>query len=236
MTRRAVTAATGALVLGGLVAAPTVAQTPQTTVSGSAKVSPSRAGTKARPQGVKLTVKVHWETVAGVEPPVVQSADVMFPKGSLYNGGKYPKCSENVLARKGLRGCPSGAIMGKGSGVAFADTVLTYPKITVVNGGKKHVYLYTVLNNPARVQAPVPGTITKAHGKWAYKLHLEVPHVLQLVAGVPIALRDLTIKAGKKSWLATTACPGGKWPFSVETAYDSGTSSSFEDSVSCKKH
>jgi hypothetical protein len=93
------------------------------------------------------------------------------------------------MSRSGISGCPKGSIMGKGSAVAFADTVLTYPKITVDNGDRSTVYLWTVMTNPARVQAPVVGKITKAGGKWAYKLELTVPRALQIVAGVPIALR-----------------------------------------------
>jgi hypothetical protein len=201
----------------------------------TASVSPNKAGTKKHPQGVKLTVKTTWTTPADLEKPVTQRAIVLFPKGSLYNGAKYPKCSQTVLARQGPTKCPKGSIMGTGTGTAFADTVLTHPHITVVNGGAHDVFLYTVLDNPARVRAPVPGVITKMTGKWAYKLELTVPQSLQIVAGVPIALRDLTFKVGKKDWLATTACSGGKWPFSVQTFYDNGGSSIYESSIACRK-
>jgi hypothetical protein len=218
-----------------VAAAPSGAQDPPpvTTVTAKAKVTPDKPGTKKKPRGVKLKVDVHWETPGDVEKPVVQRATVMFPKGSLYNGAKFPKCSANTMSRKGINGCPKGSIMGKGSGVAFADTVLTYPKITVVNGGKSSVFLWTVMTNPARVQAPVPGKITKASGKWAYKLELTVPQSLQIVAGVPIALRDFTVTAGKKDWLATTGCPEGEWPFEGETFFDNGSSGKFASSVDC---
>jgi hypothetical protein len=217
-----------------LVAAPSGAQDPPvTTVTAEAKVTPAKPGTKKKPRGVKLKVDVHWDTPGDVEKPVVQKATVMFPKGSKYNGGKFPKCSANTMARKGINGCPKGSIMGKGSAVAYADTVMTYPKITVVNGGRKSVYLWTVMTNPARVQAPVPGKITKAGGKFAYKLELTVPRSLQIVAGVPIALKDFSISAGKQDWLATTGCPGGEWPFEGETFFDNGTSSTFASSAKC---
>jgi len=228
--------ATGTLAAAALAVAPATGQdqAAPTEITVDAKVSPNKAGTKKKPQAVKLDVDVNWETPDGFEKPIVQKADVLFPKGSLYNGGKYPKCSENVLARQGTRGCPKGAIMGKGTATAFADDVLTHPKITVVNGGRNKVYLYTIMNSPARVQAPVPGTITKMRGKWAYKLHLEVPRVLQIVAGVPIALRDFSVKAGRGDWLATTGCSGGRWPFSVETYYSTGGSTTYQDSIRCR--
>jgi hypothetical protein len=222
----------GAAVLAVAAVTPSVAQSP-TTMSVDAKVSPAKAGTKKKPQGVNLKVHVNWDTPGDLEKPVVQTADVLFPQGSLYNGAKYPKCDENTLARKGLTACPKGSIMGKGTATAFADTVMTYPKITVVNGGSGWVYLYTVMNNPARVQAPVPGRITKMSGKWAYKLHLAVPRVLQIVAGVPIALKTFDVTAGKKDWLATTKCPGGKWDFNVETFYSTGGSTQYTDNIPC---
>ena len=78
--------------------------------------------------------------------------------------------------------------MGSGTGNAYADTMITHPKITVVNGGGSRVFFFTVLNNPARVQSPVVGKISKTSGKYAYKLHVVVPQVLQVVAGVPIEL------------------------------------------------
>lgn len=232
--------AVAATAVAAAVVTPSLAQSGDspTVVTGSAKVSPNRAGTKKRPQGVKLAIKVHWETPADLEKPIVQSADAYFPKGSLFNGGKYPTCSPAKM-RDGIAACPKKSIMGTGTATAYADTVLTHPQITVVNGGKNKVYLYTVLTNPARVKAPVPGTITKLSGKWAYKLHLEVPQSLQVVVGIPIALRDFSVTAGGKSWakdwLATTACSGGRWPFQVETFYSTGGSSAFASSVACKR-
>lgn len=216
-------------------AALAVAQTTSPTrLSGGATVSPDKAGTKRHPRGVTLRVRVHWSTPAGSQRPVVERGTVLFPKGSLYNGGKYPKCSQGRLSRDGLRGCPKGSIMGTGSGNAYADTVLTHPKITVVNGGANRVFLYTVLRNPAVVQAPVPGVITRQRGKWAYKLVLTVPQSLQFVAGIPIALTDLSITAGHKDWLATTSCPKShRWPFSITTDYTDGGSSSVSSSVRC---
>jgi hypothetical protein len=232
-----------AVVVAGAVAAPVLAQSSgenpsNTKLTVTTSVSPNKAGTKAKPQGVQLKFKVHWETTGDVDKPVTQTSDVYFPKGSLYNGSKYPKCAQATMERGSVAGCPKGSIMGTGTGVAYADTVLTNPKITVVNGGGNKVFLFTVLTNPARVAKPVPGTITKLSGKWAYKLHLVVPQALQVVAGVPIALRDLTVtaggKKGAKDWLATTACSGGKWPFQVTTNFDNGGLATYDGTTPCK--
>jgi hypothetical protein len=232
--------AVAVLALVAVEVAPTVAQdSPQTTLTVTPTVSPNKAGTKKKPQGVTLTAKLHLETPGDLEKPIMTSGDAYFPPGSLYNGAKYPKCTEAKLNAGGLAACPPKSIMGKGSGDAIADTVITHPSVTVVNGGGNKILFWTILTNPARVQKVVPGTITKQSGKWAYKLHFTVPKALQIVAGVPIALRDLSLtmggKAYAKDWLATTSCPANKkWPFSATLQLNTGTAVTYDNTVACK--
>lgn len=131
--------------------------------------------------------------------------------------------------------------MGHGTGTAYADTTVTHPTITVVNGGASKLYFYTVLNNPARVQEPVVGHITRMSGKYAYALSVTIPNNLRIVAGVPIELTYLKVVAGGAghgTWLATTGCSHGHWPFSVTTGYENPNnnatgSSSYSSSVAC---
>jgi hypothetical protein len=194
---------------------------------------------------VTLSGTIRWKSEEGIEPPIVTAFNILIAKGGLYNGGKYPKCPQSKVNRNGPSSCPKKSIMGSATGAAYADDVITRPKITFVNGGAKNICFYTVLTNPARVQTCVPGKITKLNSpKWSYRLKITVPEVLQVVAGVPIALRDLTWKAGgkpwAKDWLATTSCPKSrKWAFEVETFYlyedGSRDSSVYKDSVRCKK-
>ena len=233
--------AVAALAVAAVEVAPTIAQDEgPTTLKVDATVSPNNGGSKKKPQGHKIKVRIDVTTTGDVEHPIVQSGDVFFPKGSLYNGGKYPKCSKATLSRSGPSGCPKKSIMGKGSGSANADTVEAGPKVVVVNGGKNTVWFYVTLQRPARVRAPVEGKLTKPGGKWAYKLHFDVPQSLQVVAGVPITLNYLTVEAGGKSWakdwLATTSCgAGNKWPFEAHANLNSGATVNYTDSVTCKK-
>lgn len=204
---------------GGAVA---LAQGTWPSVTVKPTVSPSRAGTRSRPQPVGLKVVFHWQTLGSADQPIVTQFHILFPKGSQYNGASTPKCSLAVV-RRGPQACPKASIMGKGTGTAYADTTITHPTITVVNGGGSAIYFYTVLNNPARVQEPVIGHITRLSGKWAYSLAVTVPQNLRVVAGVPIELTSLSVTAGGAghgNWLATTSCSGGKWPFSVTTNYE----------------
>jgi hypothetical protein len=240
--RKLVAAATG-LTLVAILAAPSVAQAPVTKVTVDAKVTPNKAGTKKKPQGVVLSGNIKWESEEGIEPPIVTAFDIRISKGGLYNGAKYPKCPQAVVNRNGPSGCPKKSIMGSATGEALADDVITRPKVTFVNGGARNICFYTVLTNPARVQTCVPGKITKLSGKWSYRVRITVPEVLQVVAGVPIALRSIRWTAGGKSWakdwIATTSCPKNKrWGFELETFYlyedGSRSSSKFADSVPCR--
>ncbi len=211
------------------------------TVKVTPKVTPSKAGTPKHPKGVKLTTIFHWQTLGALKQPIVAKFNVWFPHGSLYNGGKVKSCSSKKIKR-GPSACPKGSIVGSGTGTAYAGTTKTHPKITVVNGGKKTVYFWTVLNNPARVREPVVGHIKKVSGKYAYELSVTVPMTLRIVAGTPIELTYLKVNAGKKNWLATTSCSGGKWPFKVTTYYAKpgnpghvAGSASDSSSVACTK-
>jgi hypothetical protein len=202
-----------------------------------AKVVPNKAGSATHPQAVRIESHAYITIPEGYEPPLVDTVDVWFPKGGLYNGHKYPKCSQNVLARRGPSACRKGSIMGRGRGKATADDVFTYPKIAVVNGGRSKVFFYTVLTNPARVRMPVLGKLTKPGGRWSYKLHVRVPHALQVVAGIPIVLRELHIKAGdpRKDWIATTSCPrDGRWRYHVLITFTTGQTKTYDGSVRCR--
>lgn len=233
------TALAGALALALLAtAAPAGAQNgaDQTKLTIKAKVTPNKAGTKRNPRGVKLAVRAAWDHPSGVERPVVSRAFVWFPRGSLYNGGKYPRCSKKTLDRRGPSACPRKSIMGRATGVAWADTIRTKPRVVIVNGGPRRVWLYTTLYRPALVQAPVPMFIKRTKGKWAYKTRIVVPPVLRIVAGVPVALASFNATAGRGKWLATTGCPRSRrWNFKVRTDYFGGGSSTFTDSIRCRR-
>jgi hypothetical protein len=239
MRRLIVVGAVGALLASGAAVALAQGSWPSVTVSPN--ISPKKAGTRAHPQGVKLVTTFHWQTLGAASQPIVTKFFLLFPKGSLYNGAHYPTCSARTLNFSGPAGCKRASIMGSGSGTAYADTTLTHPQITVVNGGANTIYFYTVLNNPARVQEPVIGHITRMGGRWAYSLAVTVPENLRIVAGVPIELTSLGVTAGGPghgTWLATTGCPGGRWPFSVTTSYENPNtnatgSASYAASVSC---
>jgi len=237
--RKLVIAAVAGLVVAGGTTVALAASGPWPTVTVKPSVSPNKAGTPSHPQGVRLKAAINWQSLGAADQPIVTKFLLLFPKGAKYNGANVPSCTAKRI-NLGPQACPKASIMGSGTGTAYADTSKTHPKITVVNGGGSVVYFYTVLNNPARVQQPVIGHIARLHGAYSYSLSVKVPEDLQVVAGVPIELTTLSINAGKGSWLETTGCSGGKWPFQITTSYlnsnDNSTGSSTDaSSLPCHK-
>jgi hypothetical protein len=57
---------------------------------------------------------VRWQTSADQDRPIIIAAHAFFPKGSLYEGAKYPKFSADTMNRRGLSACPKRSIMGTG--------------------------------------------------------------------------------------------------------------------------
>ena len=206
-------------------------------ITATVKVTPNKAGTPRHPQGVKIDARANIYIPSDYDPPLAQTVDIWFPKGGLYNGAKFPTCGEAALARRGLAACPKRSIMGGGHAKARADTVFTYPKITVINGGATRVYFYAVLKVPARVAEPVPADITKLSGnpRWSYKLHVKIPRNLQIVAGIPLRYDSLHTIVGRGDWLATTSCPADhRWRYHAEATYETGQVVKYDGSVACR--
>lgn len=235
------TTAAAVLALGAVEVATTIAQdSGPTSITIKAKATPNNGGSKAKPQGHKVTADVKVTTSGDVEHPIVQSGEIYFPKGGKYQGEKYTKCASATLSRGGPDACPPKSNIGSGSGSASADTVEAGPKVQVFNGGKNLTLAYVTLQRPARVRAVVQGKLTPQSGQWSYKLHFDIPQTLQVVAGVPITLNSLHIVAGytkaAKDIIATTSCgAGNKWPFKVDLHLSTGATTTYTSSVTCKK-
>lgn len=218
---------------------------PVTKFVSKAKVMPKKAGTKRKPRGVKLVGNFKFNTITpGVEPPIVTGGTIFIPKYGRYNGGRYAKCNKRTLNRQGPRGCPKRSIMGSGSGVAFADTVDAEPDVVFVNGGKKVVWAYTTLYNPALVEEPIAVRINRIrHKRWGYKVTFNVPRVLQVIGGVPVTLRSFNYSVGRKpyarNFITTTGCPRSKrYPYMATARYlysdNTRASSTFRGRVACR--
>jgi len=200
----------------------------------SATITPKKAGTEARPQGVKLGLDLRVGQPKDAEPALLDQADVLFPQGSHYDGAAFPSCDKKTLEKAdGPSGCDPASIMGTGTADVSADTASVVGRVTVVNGGKDRLYFWTELDSPVRVRTAVVGTISPADKPWGYKLHLAFPEELQVVAGVPLGVHGLKISAGKGTWLSTTECPADGWSFRGKATFSEGGSVSRDLKIDC---
>jgi hypothetical protein len=198
------------------------------------KVEPAKAGTPQKPQGITLELRLALGAPRDVEPPLLKEAEIRFPAGSRYGGGELPSCARATLERGGPEACPPGSVTGKGTLRARADTAPAPGRVAVVNGGAERLYFWTEIDQPVRVAEPIVGTVSQESEPWAYRLRLKVPRELQLVAGVPIALQEISVSAGSGGWLSTTSCPDdGSWDFEGGAGFEGGGSAVRTTTVDC---
>jgi hypothetical protein len=234
-----------ALATVGVLAEPAAAQPPEnvtdtppelTTFTAKARVTPNRAGTPDDPQGVIIRSQARATTAPGYERPIFQGGYALFSRSGNYNGDDFPRCPKRTLDRYGTKPCPKRSRIGSGTGVAYADSVVTKPKIEIFNGGSKLALAYVTLYHPALVRETIPVHIKELpRGKWKYKVSLSVPESLQIVAGIPIAAGSIKVKVGRGNLIETTSCPKSrKWPFLLRGYFSNGSDYTYRSSVSCK--
>lgn len=235
--RREVATAVVAVAAGALLAVPATAQAPvETTVKIRAKVIPNKAGTPRNPQGVKIRASARFFTPDGHEKPVVTHGFALLPRAGDWNGHRYPRCDKRTLDRKGPAGCPKRSRIGRATATAYADNVITKPKIEIFNGGARLAFAYVTLYHPAFVQEAVPVRIQKLRrGRWGYKVSVRIPRALQIVAGIPIAARSIRGQVGRGDIITTTSCPRNRrWRYRVKTFFDNGGSHVHNGFVRCR--
>jgi hypothetical protein len=197
-----------------------------------AGVTPDTPGTPSRPRPVRLDIALTISGSAGVDAPLVHSVVVDLPGGTRYGGAAVPGCALATLRRQGPAGCPAASIVGHGRGVARVDTSPSPVALTVINGGSRHAYIWTAMDNPARVRAVIDGIVTPA-AAGGYRLALTIPMSLQIVAGVPVALQRLRLQAQAGGWLATTGCSGGQWRYRARVTFVDGEHAAAAARVPC---
>jgi hypothetical protein len=236
--RKLITLGTIALTASVALVAPSAAQAPETEtfVIVKAKVIPNKAGTPKKPQGVKIRASVEFVHPDGVEPKIVERAQALFPRYGNYNGDDHVKCTKRLLDRKGPSGCPKKSQIGYVTGQVYADTVLTRPEIRVFNAGNKLALAHVTLYRPTLVKETIPVRIKELpRGKWKYKVSFSVPESLQIVAGVPIAPKELHGTVGRGNLIESTGCPKSRrWQYEGTAFFTDGTSVTHRDSVPCR--
>lgn len=209
---------------------------PQTTFTVDAKVTPNRAGTPKRPQGVRIQASAEFKHVPGVEKPIVTHGYALFPRNGSYNARLFPRCAKRTLDQYGPVRCPKRSRIGAAKASAYADNLITYPTVEVFNGGPRVAWAYVTMYRPALVREAIAARIKEIKvGRWKYRVTVRIPKVLQVVAGVPIAPRSIRGWVGRGKLIVTTSCPRNRrWPFELKAFYTEGPPHTYRDSVRCR--
>jgi hypothetical protein len=195
------------------------AQNPAPAPTATAKVSPTKAGTKAKPKATKLILVVKNNEESKT---TAQTIAITFPSTLKLSLSGMPACtkSDEALTSGGPSVCKS-SIAGSGNAHAqltpfgAGSTELTFKVTPIV--GKKDLLFYLAsqtTNNNYVLHGRISGR----------KLTITIPpNVQQPIAGLYSALKDLTstiyMKKGSKALISSTGCSGGKHKIGITIGY-----------------
>ena len=214
MRKTFIAAGTAALALG--VAGIAYAQTPPPSITATASVSPTKAGTKSKPKSEKLKLSVvnnkdSKTTAAKITITMPSTLKVSTSGLDICKASDDDLLASTAVCKK--------SIAGKGSAHALVNPFAASPaqvefKVTPIVGNKEILF---VLNSPI-AQAVLHGKIS---GK---KLTIAItPELQQPAPGTFSALLDLTTelskKKGTKALISSVGCKSKKHKVSVTVGY-----------------
>ena len=184
----------------------------------TAKLTPTKAGTKKKPKNatLKLFVKNN-QTDATVD-----TITVFLGKNLKLNGKGFKYCTADMLNTGGKAACPAGSKAGGGTANAILGPGHVPLKFTVdAYVGSRTSVIFYVQQVGGTVRKGLVGTVSKASGKYGSKIVIKIDDDLQQPApGVFSSLVDLqtTMKAkkGKNYLVSSTGCTKKKHNFGVK--------------------
>jgi hypothetical protein len=239
-------ASLAALVALGLTAGAPAANGPAPVVKVTGTISPKRGHIQP---GTPLTLKLdtRFRSVPAGGNFVLQSLDYLFPKGASINGRLFPSCKAGTLeaAHGVLSTCPKGSKIGSGvaSGIAVALGVKSSGKLTLFNGpGGKSITMNIDVEHPAAINETFSAPLTKAKGKYAYKLSVTIPDTLKTIIGGDVVVTRILVTNGasrmvngvKRGWTEAVNCPkSGKAPLHADFTFNQNAKASTDTTVAC---
>jgi hypothetical protein len=243
-------ALTSLLAVAMLALAATPALATNSTLKFDVSFSPTKVGTKKKPQAIKLFTRPYYDTLEpdADAPFAWKQARIFFPKEGVFNGKYFPSCAASKLTTESGRAACKKAEIGKVDAKGFALGLVEPLKVKIYNlPGGKGVAMYLQGDNPVIIDHVITGNLTKISDPvFGYKLTFDVPSDLQQPApgawatplDFKVTIPAKTIKkAGKKiPFIGTTGCPSsGIFTAKIETDNTDGTTSSVTTTAPCKK-
>ena len=210
------------------LAAVAIAQTPPS-VTVTATISPSKAGTKTTPKSEKLNLTI----VNSKESKTSASKiEISIPKSLKLSTKGLKTCSVSKLDAQGKASCPKGSLAGLGTADALVNpssanpAPLKFNVSTFVAGKNLLAFYLEQQGTDSGVQQALPAKITTVrHKVYGQKLTINIPGNLQQPApGVYSALQQiknsLGLKSGKHALLTSVGCPKTReHPIGVKISY-----------------
>jgi hypothetical protein len=211
--------AAGAATLALGVAGIAYAQNPAPSITATAKLSPSKAGTKSKPKASSVTLSVKNDPASKTTAAKIA---ITFPSTLKLSTKGLPQCtkSDDALVNNGTAQCKK-SVAGRGSASAILNPSSATPaplNFTVTPLVGKNEILFYLKQSPGNVTAVLHGKIS---GK---KLTITIPDFLQQPApGTFSALNQLqtTMKLNKggKALITSTGCKSKKQTLGVTVSY-----------------
>jgi hypothetical protein len=231
-------AVTGALALAGIGAGISSAVNPDITISAS--MSPSKHGTKKKPKGTKLVVKLATTPTASDAPFAASDTIVHLGKELVFHGKALKTCSASQVQADDTK-CPKGSKVGKGVAAGTALGLTENLTVTAYNGpGGNKLELLVDGQTPLQIHSVIEGILSSDSAPYGKKLSVHVPDNLQQPAPGAYATLvqfDTTINRilGKKKvpYVGIASCKTKKVAFAVDYKYTDGTTKSTTTTGSC---
>jgi hypothetical protein len=188
------------------------------------RLSPVIREVPRKPPSMKLRMTATFAGEGpGFQPPTLDHSVIRFPYGSRLNNHLFPHCDPAAINRRGPGVCPRGSLIGRGYANVFADTERQRLTVRLFNGrGGNSIVFYFHGTNPARVDTAFAAPLRRLRGgMWNYVLNVPVPETLQVVAGIPIYVREFVSTVGAErrvngrriGFIEAWSCPpGGQAP------------------------
>jgi hypothetical protein len=231
-------AVTGALALAGIGVGVSSAVDPAITISAS--MSPKAHGTKKKPKGTKLVVKL--ATTPNPADPAFAASDTIVHLGKelVFNGKALKTCSSSQVLADDTK-CPKGSKVGSGKAAGTALGLTENLTVTAYNGpGGNKLELLVDGQTPLQIHSVIEGVLSSDSAPYGKKLTVHVPENLQQPAPGAYATLvqfDTTINRvlGRKKapYVGIASCKTKKVAFGVDYKYTDGTSKSTTTTGAC---
>jgi hypothetical protein len=234
----------GAVALCAALAVAGVASAVDATQTFTVKMQNTKAGTKEKPKSVgslKVTTATTPGPINAAGTFTVSQAVLFFDKNLIFNASSFKACATSDPATIDSK-C-SGSKVGKGTAAGSALGQVEPLDVKAYNGPKSGAgykfYLHVFGTQPLTIDSVINAKLTKATGKYGWKLTVPIPPELQQPSGVLATLTSfITTVSGTskgKPYIGIKGCSGGKLNFKGTFTYTDGTSQTVSPTVKCSK-